>query len=66
MLLQSCDCEHTCIVELLKLLEGAQCPDYMLQNVLQWAYNAKLEGSDFNLRATTRKATVFQTIHPRS
>ncbi len=40
MLLQ-CDCEHTCIVELLKLLEDAQCPHYMLQNVLEWAYNAK-------------------------
>ena len=32
MLLQ-CDCEHTCIVELLKLFEDAQCPDYMLQKV---------------------------------
>ena len=59
MLLQ-CDREHTsCIVELLKLLEDAQCPDYyMLQKVLQWAYNAKLEGFDFNPRATTRKANV--------
>jgi Plavaka transposase len=57
MLLQG-DREHTCIVELLKLLEDAQCPDYMLQKVLQWAYNAKLEGFDFNPRATTRKANV--------
>lgn len=57
MLLQ-CDREHACIVELLKLLEDAQCPDYMLQKVLQWAYNAKLDGFDFNPRATTRKANV--------
>ena len=34
MLLQ-CDREHTCIVELLKLLEDVQCPDYMLQKILQ-------------------------------
>jgi hypothetical protein len=52
------DREHTCTVELLKLLEDAQCPDNMLQKVLQWAYNAKLEGFDFNPRATTHKANV--------
>jgi hypothetical protein len=57
MLLQR-DREHTCIVELLKLLDDAQCPDYMLQKVLQCAYNAKLEGFDFNPRATTRKSNV--------
>jgi hypothetical protein len=57
MLLQ-CDREHTCTVELLKLLEYTQCPDYMLQKVLQWAYNAKLEDFDFNPIATTRKANV--------
>jgi hypothetical protein len=57
MVLQ-CDCEHTCIVELLELLEDAQCPDYMLQQVLQWTYNDKLEGFEFNLRAATCKANV--------
>ena len=29
------DVEHRNIVELLKILEDAQCPDYMLQKVLQ-------------------------------
>jgi hypothetical protein len=53
-----CDREHTCIVELLKLLEDAQCPDYMLQKELQWAYSAKFEGFDFNPRAMTSKANV--------
>jgi hypothetical protein len=52
------DVEHRCIVNLLKLLEDAQCPDYMLQSILQWAYNAKMVGFDFNPRATTRKANV--------
>ena len=50
--------EHRNIVNLLKLLEDAQCPDYMLQKILQWAYNAKLEGFDFNPKATTRKANI--------
>jgi hypothetical protein len=35
LVLLQCDCEHTCIVEMLKLLKDAQCPDYMLQKVLQ-------------------------------
>jgi hypothetical protein len=52
------DVEHRNIVNLLKLLEDAQCPDYMLQKVLQWAYNAKLEGFDFNPNAITRKANI--------
>jgi hypothetical protein len=34
------DVEHRNIVNLLKILEDAQCPDYMLQSILQWAYNA--------------------------
>ena len=52
------DVEHRCVASLLKLLEDRQCPDYMLQSVLQWAYNAKLMGFDFNPRATTRGAHV--------
>ena len=52
------DVEHKNIVNLLKILEDAQCPDYMLQSILQWAYNAKLEGFDFNPKATTRKANI--------
>jgi hypothetical protein len=52
------DIEHRNVVNLLKIFEDAQCPDYMLQKVLQWAYNAKLEGFDFNPRAATRKANV--------
>lgn len=52
------DVEHRCIVNLLKLLEDSQCPDYMLQSVLLWAYNSKLMGFDFNPKATTRKAHV--------
>ncbi|KAI2491803.1 hypothetical protein MHU86_22742 [Fragilaria crotonensis] len=35
------DVEHRCIVELLKILEDAQCPDYMLHKVLMWAASAK-------------------------
>jgi hypothetical protein len=59
LMLLPCDREHTCMVELLKLLENAQCPDYIMrQKVLQWAYNAKLEGFDFNPRAATCKANV--------
>jgi hypothetical protein len=52
------DLEHRNIVNLLKLLEDAQCPDYMLQKVLQWAYNAKQEGLNFTPNATTRKANI--------
>jgi hypothetical protein len=52
------DVEHWHIVNLLKLLEDAQCPDYMLQKVLEWAYNAKLDGFDFNPKATTQKANI--------
>ncbi|KAI2491050.1 hypothetical protein MHU86_23530 [Fragilaria crotonensis] len=52
------DVEHRNIVELLKILEDAQCPDYMLQKILQWAYIAKLDGFDFNPKATTRKANI--------
>jgi hypothetical protein len=53
------DVEHRNIVNLLKLLEDAQCPDYMLQKILQWAYNAKLDGFDFNPKATSRKANIL-------
>jgi hypothetical protein len=52
------DVEHQNIVNLLKFLEDAQCPDYMLQKVLEWVYNAKLEGFNFNPRARTRKANI--------
>ena len=52
------DVEHRNIVELLKILEDAQCPNYMLQKVLQWAYIAKLDGFNFNPKATTRKANI--------
>jgi hypothetical protein len=52
------DVEHRNIVELLKILEDAQCPDHMLQKILQWAYIAKLDGFDFNPKATTRKANI--------
>ena len=52
------DVEHRNIVELLKILEDAQCPDYMLQSILEWAYNAKVDGFDFNPKATTRKVNI--------
>jgi len=29
------DDEHRCIVEILRILEDAQCPDYMLQSILE-------------------------------
>ena len=34
------DVEHQCIINLLNLLEDDQCPDYMLQSVLLWAYES--------------------------
>ena len=46
------DVKHQNIINLLRLLEDAQCPDYMLQQILQWACNAKSEGFDFNPKAT--------------
>ena len=52
------DVEHRCIVELLKILEDAQCPDYMLHKVLMWAYNAKSSGFDFKPKAMSRKANI--------
>jgi hypothetical protein len=52
--------EHQCTVELLKILEDAQCPGFMLQKILMWAYNAKLIGFDFNPKATSRKANIRQ------
>jgi hypothetical protein len=52
------DVEHRNIVNLLKIFEDAPCPDNMLQSILQWASNAKLEGFDFNPKATTRKANI--------
>jgi hypothetical protein len=39
---------HGCIVDNLKILEDAQCPDYMLQSILEWAFNAQSMGFDFN------------------
>ena len=57
------DVEHRCTVELLKILEDAQCPDYMLQKVLMWAYNSKLSGFDFNPKATSRKANIRWMYH---
>ena len=52
------DAKHRNIVELLKILDDAQCPDYMLQKVVQWAYIAKLDGFDFNPKPTTRKSNI--------
>jgi hypothetical protein len=49
---------HRHFTELRKILEDAHCPNYMLQKVLQWAYIAKLDGFEFNLKATTRKANI--------
>jgi hypothetical protein len=42
------DVEHRNIVELLQILDDAQCPNFMLQQVLQWAYITKLDGFNFN------------------
>jgi hypothetical protein len=52
------DIEHRNIVNLMKILEDGQCPDYMLQLILQWAYNAQFMGFDFNPKATSRKANI--------
>jgi hypothetical protein len=52
------DVEHCSIINLLKILEDSQCPDYMLQSILEWAYNAKVNGFAFNPKATTRKANI--------
>ena len=52
------DVEHRNIVELLQILEDALCPKNMLQKVLQWVYIAKLDGFDFNTKATTRMANI--------
>ena len=30
----------------------------MLQSILEWAYNSKMDGFDFNPKATTRKANI--------
>jgi hypothetical protein len=49
------DVEHRCIVDILKILEDAQCPAYMLQSILEWAFNAQSMGFDFNPKAVTRK-----------
>ena len=49
---------HVTHQNIVKHLLDAQCPDYMLQKVLELAYNAKLEGFDFNPRAMTRKAYI--------
>ena len=60
------DVEHRCIVDILKILEDAQCPDYMLQSVLEWAYNAQSMGFDFIPRAVTRPANVkwmYKALH---
>jgi hypothetical protein len=68
------DVEHRCIVELLKILEDAQCPDYMLHKVLMWAYNAKSIGFDFTQKRCPGKQTsdgciglcnIRSTISPR-
>jgi hypothetical protein len=59
------DVEHQNFTNLLKLLEDAQCPDYILQKVLQWAYNAKLEGFDFNPNATSSGCTKLWSTRIR-
>jgi hypothetical protein len=60
------DDEHRCIVDILKILEDAQCPDYKLQSILEWAYNAQSMGFDFNPTTVKRKANVqwmYQALH---
>jgi hypothetical protein len=53
------DVEHRNVVNLLKLCEDAQCPDCVLQKVMEWANTgAKLEGFNFNPQATTQKANI--------
>ena len=36
--------EHCSINNLLKIWEDSQCPDYLLQSILEWSYNAKVDG----------------------
>jgi len=52
------DIEHRSIVDLLFLLEGSQCPDYLLERVLHWANKAHCDGFDFAPRAYTREANI--------
>ena len=52
------DVEHRSVINLLKILEDSECPEYMLQSILEWTYNAKVDGFDFNPKATTRKASI--------
>ena len=35
-------------IDLMKILNDMQAPDYAMQEVLQWAANANREGLDFN------------------
>ena len=51
-------CRTSNFVNFLKILEDVQCFDYVLQKKLQCAYNAKLQGFNFNPKATT--ATEIQ------
>ena len=60
------DVEHRCIVDILKILEDAQCPDYIMQSILEWAFNAQSMGFDFNPTSVARKANVqwmYQALH---
>jgi hypothetical protein len=52
------DIEHRSITNIFKNLEDSQYPHYMLQSILEWAYNAKVNGFDFNPKAATRKANI--------
>jgi hypothetical protein len=57
------DVEYCSIINLLKILEDSQCPDYMLQSIFEWTYNAKLNGFDSSPKAATRRKANFAWMY---
>ena len=50
--------EHRAIVALMQILEGSQCPDYILQQVLHWSNEYYHQGYSFSPKAYTRTANL--------
>jgi len=46
------------MINLIKLLDDMECPDYALDKILNWAHESFLNGFEFNPTIKTRKGTL--------
>ena len=60
--------DQVCITNLIHILDEMGCPDYALQNVLQWCQASRDAGFKFNSRLSTRKAyfkELYSLLEPQ-